>query len=113
MWEGGPEGLELPDLKMMLDRSLNLARTVKTQKLRAYLAALPHHFCLEDYLSEAPLVCVHLSLRLHLRADVCWANAHIVLETNQLPMSQIKNPVSNQQARASQASVSRWTSEVS
>jgi hypothetical protein len=41
--------LELPDLKAALDRTLRLNRTIKTQKLRAYLAALPQHFYLEDY----------------------------------------------------------------
>lgn len=52
VWQSGETGMELPELKASLDRTMRLERTIKTQKLRAYLAALPNHFELEDYVAE-------------------------------------------------------------
>ena len=47
-----PEGLEVRKLKMMLDSTLKLERTVKTRNLKIYLDALPGYFLVEDYISE-------------------------------------------------------------
>jgi hypothetical protein len=56
VWQSGEAGMELPDLKAALDRTMHLERTIKTQKLRGALFPLTASFSKKDPLYSWEMV---------------------------------------------------------